>query len=404
MRATISLCSLLLFLGPVWGAAETPERAPEVLRAHETQPWPVDESLRREAMAALDRGYQWLLAHQREDGSWSNRRFPALTAFPVWALAQSRHGFEKPVRRGVQFVLNHAQVDGGIYDPAAGLGVYNTAISMTALYQTGQPDLIPVIQNARKFMADAQHLVDDLYYGGMGYDRAAGREYADLSNSAWAFTAMRMTEGVEDFREGERVDLDWEAALQFVQRTQNLPDYNELPWATDIPSERGGFVYRPDQTRAGTFVDDDGVVRLRSMPGMTYAGLLSYIYAEVDRDDPRVQATVDWVIRHWQLDRNNPISGGDERHDTEDEREGLFYLYNVMSKGLSAYGQDQLIREDGPPINWRAELIETLLAHQRIDPKTGYGYWMNEVSRYWEGDAVLVTSYALLVIQMALGM
>lgn len=97
------------------------------------------------------------------------------------------------------------------------------------------------------------------------------------------------------------------------------------------------------------------------------------------------------------------MSDGDAHHDTADEREGLFYFYNVLSKGMAIYGQDEFHPEDRPPFNWRTELVEKLVSLQRIDPATGQGYWVNEVGRYWENDPVLVTSYAVLALQMALG-
>ena len=47
-------------------------------------------------------------------------------------------------------------------------------------------------------------------------------------------------------------------------------------------------------------------------------------------------------------------------------------------------------------------MIEKLIGMQKIEPD-GTGYWVNEVSRYWEGDKVLTTSYALIALQIALG-
>ena len=55
------------------------------------------------------------------------------------------------------------------------------------------------------------------------------------------------------------------------------------------------------------------------------------------------------------------------------------------------------------PFNWRVHLIERLLRLQRIDPASGQGYWLNDIGRYWEADPVLVTSYALIALQIALG-
>ena len=139
------------------------------------------------------------------------------------------------------------------------------------------------------------------------------------------------------------------------------------------------------------------------MKGMTYAGLLSYIYADVGRTDPRVEATVNWAVAHWGLKSNNRVSGGTESFDTKGDQEGLYYLYNVMAKGLAAYGCDVFHPPSGPAFNWRIDLAEDLLRRQKTDPATGHGYWVNEDGRYWESDPVLVTAYALIALQIAAG-
>ena len=124
---------------------------------------------------------------------------------------------------------------------------------------------------------------------------------------------------------------------------------------------------------------------------MTYAGLLSFIYAEVDKDDPRVQSAFDWAVKHWTLDEN-PGMG----------QEGLYYFYNVLSKGLAAYGQDTITLPDGKQVGWRDELIRKLVNLQKIDPDTGMGYWVNDAGRWWEADPVLVTAYSVLALEIAL--
>jgi squalene-hopene/tetraprenyl-beta-curcumene cyclase len=115
---------------------------------------------------------------------------------------------------------------------------------------------------------------------------------------------------------------------------------------------------------------------------------------------------VNWAVNHWSLEANNPLAPGAtpaEKVATNDEREGLFYLYNVMAKGLAAYGKDMFAPPGRAPFNWRVELIQRLLALQKTDAATGQGYWVNEVGRYWESDPVLVTSYALIALEVALG-
>ena len=360
----------------------------------------VDPSLANEARAAISRGVKWLLAKQSEGGYWSNEDFPALTALPLWALVKSGSAPEDSIDKAVAYIQGAVNDDGSICRvpketiKGGGLCNYNTALCMVALHATGRPELIPAIQKARSYVAGSQHFGDDLYRGGMGYDPSTGRPYADLSNSYLAYEAMRLTESVEDLRAAgdARADLDWEAAQQFVQRVQNLPGHNDQAWASDAPEEKGGFAYRPDASMAGSVTNEDGTVRFRSYGSMTYAGLLSFIYAEVDRDDPRVASAFDWSRNHWTV-AENPGMG----------KQGLYYFYNVLSKALAAYGQDVIEKADGTKVNWRDELIRTLVGLQKTEAETGHGFWVNDEGRWWESDPVLVTSYTLLALEIALG-
>lgn len=359
---------------------------------------PVSPSLANEARAALDRGVKWLVNKQAADGSWSNPDFPALTALPLWVLAQSGQSETAAIERAVANLLTSVNPDGSIcrtpreVKKGGGLCNYNTAITMVALNALGRPELTPIIQKARTLIAGTQHLGDDMYEGGMGYDPGTGRPYADLSNSYIAYEAMRLTQNVEDLRkEGEaHADLDWEAAQKFIQRVQNLPGSNDQPWASDDPAERGGFAYKPDSSMAGSVTNADGSVRLRSYGSMTYAGLLSFIYAKVDKDDERVKSAFDWSAKHFTLEEN-PGMG----------LQGLFYFYNVLAKALAAHGDEVIVRPDGTRIAWREELIKKLISLQKTEAD-GTGYWVNSEGRWWEADPTLVTAYSLLALEIAL--
>jgi squalene-hopene/tetraprenyl-beta-curcumene cyclase len=366
----------------------------------DVNPVPLAPSLRVEGEEALARGLKWLVAQQQPAGHWSNPDFPALTGLAVWALAQADLGYDDQVARAVAYMLTCVHPDGSIYrEPSeerkgGGLPNYNTAICMVALHAVGNPELTPVIQAARAYVAGSQHFGDDDYEGGMGYDPETGRPYADLSNSYLAYEAMRLTEAVEDLRAqgAEYADLDWEAAVRFIERVQNRPESNDQAWASDDEQERGGFVYKPDSSQAGSYTNAEGVVRLRSYGSMTYAGLLSFIYADVDPDDPRVQSALEWSRTFWSLDEN-PGMGA----------QGLFYYYNTLAKALAVYGQDILELSDGTRVSWKAELIRKLVSLQKIEPATGGGFWVNDEGRWWESDPVLASCYALLALEAALG-
>lgn len=354
----------------------------------------VDVSLLNEARAVQRRGLAWLAKRQKPDGSWSMPDFPALTALPLWAFAVSDHPDKARVTsNAVNFILGYAQPDGGIYkrttEKGGGLANYNTALCMTALHMTRDPALAPVVMKARRFMAAAQHLEgDDVYRGGFGYDKASGRQYTDLSDSVIAYEAMRLTQSAEDLRpKGEaRVDADWKAATQFLGRVQNT--------AAAGTNDAGGFAYRPDESKAGSRTNEAGTVVLRSYGSMTYAGLLSLIYADVSKNDPRVQSAFKWAADHWSLNEN-PGMGP----------EGLYYFYNIMAKSLSAFGREAIpVKGAEKAVSWRSDMIRKLISLQHVEADgSGEGYWVNENNRWLENDPVLVTAYTLIALDVAIG-
>jgi squalene-hopene/tetraprenyl-beta-curcumene cyclase len=345
-------------------------------------------SLQNEVNASVDRALDWLAANQKPDGSWSNSSFPALTALPVWAFAIGKHPQRtKCLKGGVDFIRGCVREDGGIYRQVegrkgGGLGNYNTAICMTALHATRRADLISVVQNARKYVAESQHLGDDIYRGGFGYDKSTKRAYTDLLNTYYSVQAMRLTQDVEDLRaKGEkRVDIDWEETAKFVERLQAKPGSGA--------DNTGGFAYNPSDPKAGTITNEAGVVYFRAYGSMTYAGLLALIYTNADTQDSRVASALDWSARHWTLEEN-PGMG----------HQGLFFFYNVLTRALDASGRDFVPLEGGKLLNWKEDLAEKLISLQKIDPKTGHGYWTNDTGRFWENDPVLATTYCLLALQ-----
>ncbi len=358
----------------------------------------IPESVRREGEDAVRRGMQWLLAKQKPAGYWSSPEWPAITGLALWSLALSEDTRNlEEVGNAVTYLKSNAQENGGIYvEPkiqfkGGGKSNYNTAICMVALHLTGREDVRPLVLKARTFVAAGQHLGGDVYHGGFGYDATSKRPYADLSNHYMATEAMVLTESAEDFRtEGEKATFDKEAAAAFVSRIQNRKESNPLPGVSDHPEDQGGFAYNPVSSFAGTRTDEEGRVMLRSFGSMTYAGLLSLIYADVERNDPRVKSAFEWAVRHWDLEEN-PGMG----------QQGLYYFYNVMSKAMAVYGEEEFETADGESVNWREAFIQQLVRLQKID-EDGKGYWINAENRFWEGDPVLVTAYSLIALQVAL--
>ena len=348
----------------------------------------IHPSLANEVHAAINRSLDWLAANQKEDGSWSNGMFPALTAMPLESFLRSEHPDKAAVvKKAVDYLRGCVRADGGIYREAegrrgGGLSNYNTAVCMTALHATGDPALIPIVQEARRFLAGSQRLGDETQNGGFSYHHTDREPNADLLNTLHAVHAMTVTASVEDRRpKGQkRVDIDWDRAAAFIGRMQNQADAGE--------AEAGGFVYNRTDPKAGTMTNEAGTVVFKAYGSITYVGLLSMIYAKLPKDDPRVLSALDWSARHWTL-AENPGQGN----------QGLFFFYNVLTLALSASGRDLIPRPNETFINWREDMAKKLVSTQTIDAKTGHGYWLNANGRFWERDPVLVTSYCLEALQ-----
>jgi squalene-hopene/tetraprenyl-beta-curcumene cyclase len=344
-------------------------------------------SMENERQAAVRRSCDWLVANQRADGSWSDTNYPALSALPLWALIRSGDPSRKPaIDKAVKNLRGYVQPDGGIYrdvpgKKGGGLSNYNTAICMTALFESGDKTLVPIILKAREFVAASQHFGDDVYSGGFGYDGATGRAYTDLLNTFYSIQALRITAAAEDSRPtgSKQADIDWDAAIKFIERMQNAGDA--------AGTNKGGFFYNPtDATKGGTTTNAQGAVAFRSYGSMTYSGMLALIYSHVSRDDYRVRSAFDWAAANWSIDEN-PGMG----------QQGLYFFYEILSRSLSASGRDLIPRAGAEPVNWRVAVAGKIISLQKVDPKGGY--WINENNRFWENDPVLVSSYALLALE-----
>ena len=181
-------------------------------------------------------------------------------------------------------------------------------------------------------------------------------------------------------------DLNWQAAIDFISRCQNLPATNKEKWVSGDPENKGGFIYYPGYSNAGETMLEGGGKALRSYGSMSYAGLLSFIYADVKKDDPRVLAAVEWLNKHYTLDENPGL-----------EQQGYFYYLHLMAKGLSASGIKEL-EVGGKRVDWRRELAMRLMKLQQQD-----GSWTNESPRWKENNPVLVTTYCTLTLEILYG-
>jgi squalene-hopene/tetraprenyl-beta-curcumene cyclase len=371
----------LLLGGGALGAVIPPARAQASTISASNTPTPPakDRSLQLEIEHAIDRGLYVLKSKQTDAGYWSMPETPGLTGLVLTAIVKEPTGAIRAnppelVRKGYEYLLQCQQPDGGIY--VKGLANYSTSVCILALMAADPVAYDSELKRARNFIIGQQgHFppgsMGEAYDGGVGYgDKSL---HFDVSNTSFALEALHETRHLSENTVAGAKDLNWNAAIAFLERCQNVPSRNHESWVKGDARNFGGFVYDPMNKKG-----------LLSYGSMSYAGLLSYIHADLKKDDPRVTAVFDWLRHNYTLDEN-PGMGLD----------GLFYYYHMMSKALSAHGTETLAMTDGKEVTWASDLALKLINLQQTD-----GSWVNSSGRWWEKDPTLVTAYAMRTLEI----
>jgi len=328
---------------------------------------------------AVDRAVGFLQAKgQAPDGSYAGYAGPGVTMVVTTGLLRNDRTPNDPlVAKSLKYLEGFVQPDGGIYQKDTLFRNYETSLAVlcfTTANRDGRYDKI--LKGAEKFLKQEQwdesegKSIDDPAYGGAGYGK---HQRPDLSNTQFLVEALAsLGNGPED----EAI----KKALVFVSRCQNLESPHNT---TSHPAKNpdGGFYYTGaagGESQAGK-LDNGG---LRSYGSMTYAGLKSMIYAGVGPDDPRVKSALQWIQKNYDVTAN-PYMGS----------AGLYYYYHTFAKALDAAKLDVIVSPDGTRHDWRRDLREELIRRQRPD-----GSWVNDTTRWLEGEPSLVTGYALLAL------
>ncbi len=360
---------------------------------------PIDAAHAAEAKKLIDQGIKYLISQREDEGGWSMGKkgvfTPAITAMVLKALVQNpEYGVSSPiVKKGFEVMLSYQQDDGGIYDPGKGQQNYITAVAVMALAAANDEQYKPAMEKAVAYLRKLQITPgaetedgtvgeDSPFVGGVGYGEK-GRP--DLSNVGMWMQAMHDA-GVS----GD--DPAMQKAALFVNRCQNRSESNPQAWAAKGAND-GGFVYTAteDKPRGGRMpAGAKALGEKRSYGAMTYVGIKSLLYANVDRKDPRVVAAVNWIRKYWRLDCNLNMP-------KDMEKGGLYYSYYVLTKALRAYGDPLIVDMKGVEHNWRNELVDTL----KTSMKEG-GYWQNDNAMHGENVPVLTTCYSVLALQESL--
>ena len=363
MTRPLATLSAILSLLAIVALASTPGNAGQAKKAPDSG----------DVSPMVGKAIGFLKTSQGDDGGFSAKSGfagPGITAIVTASLIRNGVSPKEPVvAKSLAYLEKKARDDGGIYDKA--LANYTTAVALMAFKEANTDGKYDnVIKRAAEFIKGIQHEEDAAHvaHGGFGYDKK-GRP--DLSNSGFSVEALLAAGYKKD-------DPVIQKALTFISRCQNLPsEKNDQPFAKKATDDdKGGLTYDPTNPDKSQYKTAAG--GLRSLGGMTYSGLKSFLYAGVSKDDERVKAAVDWCRRHYTLEEN-PGMG----------QAGLYYYYHTFAKAMDALGEDPFVDAKGVKHDWRRELAAALEKRQGQD-----GAWRGK--GFGEEDPNLATGFALL--------
>lgn len=382
---------VMLPLPPEFRVAKTPARAG------------VDAERFERGARSIERGLTFLRQSQSPRGLWGEGQLAtptdepekpspvviAISAMAVKAFAQSGVGPDDPVIAKALHAILAAQREDGAFEGGA-LTNYVTSITVSALAAMEVETLRTPIDRAVVWLQsnqwDQTEGIDPKldWFGGAGY---GNRGRPDLSNTQLMMDAL--------YDAGLSPDEPaFQKALAFLSRAQNLRATNSADWS----SNDGGFIYTPSnggesfaselagEGRHGEHIPEGDFRSLRSYGSMTYAGFKGLLYAGLSQDDVRVRAAFDWMRRHFTFEENPGLG-----------QHGLYYYYHAMARALRIAQQTTITDINGGEHHWRHEMIDAIVKRQMNE-----GAWRNEHDRWMEGDADLVTAYALLSLQEVL--
>ena len=357
-----------------------------------------------QAKRAVQKGVQWLLAHQNPGGGWGGGTTTtptddpeapptptaaAITGLGIMAVAQSGLVDIGQLEPAIERLRMARRKDFGIDEGP--LSNYVLAAITSGLASLENPafdelvaDGVTALRN-NQWDADEGLMITQDWYGGAGY---GNRGRPDLSNT------QIMLDALYDAGVGPD-DIAFQRAVVFLTRSQNLNSTNSAPWA----GNDGGFIYTPanggeslasEAAGHGRRGDENLAagepVRLRSYGSMTYAGFKSLLYAGLGPDDPRVRAAMNWMRQHWTLEENPGLG-----------QQGYYYYLYTMARALRTSQRNEITSIDGVRHDWRAEMTAAIMTRQQTD-----GSWINKTDRWLEGNRDLATIYAILALEETL--
>ncbi len=344
-----------------------------------------------EVLSSIERGGQYLIDNQLDDGSWANH--PVITSLATLALVNSPKSgtarCEYAVNRALDYVARQAKDDGGIWSNLSRqYPLYSTALSTFALVRVGREKDQAVLRAARDYLLNAQIVdPDSASHGGFAVDNGA---MPTLTTTQWVLEALFLTDHLENESAEAATDdgrtetlATYQRAQSFIERCQQLRSTRrddgvliQGGYFNDFPQDNATQVAAEARKVPGT---------PRSRAFLTCAGVKSLVYARTELSDTRVIVAADWLRRNYAV-AENPGLG-----------QAGFYTYLLsLTKAMRALEWNTVRTPGGDTRFWRLDITLEMLSRQQGD-----GSWSHGNPEWWENRPELVTAYGVLMLEMA---
>ena len=171
-------------------------------------------------------------------------------------------------------------------------------------------------------------------------------------------------------------DPAWQKAIKFLQRTQNNNETNDQACTADD----GGFIYYPGYSQI------EGTTQ--SYGSATYAGIMSYSWANLKKNDRRVQSALKWIRAATTRSTRIPGIGQKTR---------LLLLHGVR-QGAAGDGRARHRRRQGR----QAQLARGPRRQAAVAAEPD-GYWVNDKNpAEMQDNKMLVTAFTMMAIEAIL--
>ena len=312
---------------------------------------------------AAKKAAAFLWSKQDPDGGWHSETYgllrsgQSLTPFVLLALLDAPDVPQEAVDRAVAFIRANTNTAGevGRSDPSLeDYPNFATSLALRALERAGRKDGIERLRAAlqrQQFTEQNGWERETPAYGAWGMGGPVRKPpypgHVDLSMTRHVLQALA---GTPDDR-----------AMKYLERCQNAD---------------GGFMFSTivlDANKAGVG---------KSYGTATADGILSLLALSAKPADPKVAAGLAWLTKHHRCDG---VPGFDD--SGAKWRDGMIYYYLAASA--------QAFRATGSgPEGWKADLIRSLGAPQRVD-----GSFKNSSFLMKEDDPLIATTFALIALE-----